>query len=570
MGDTGMPKKFSTDLTDYSVQHSEKTGPYADNLDVDAIIVGAGFAGIFMLKTLRDRGYNVVVFEAGNDLGGTWRWNCYPGAGVDSEVPEYEFSWPEVWKTWNWSSNYPTYEDLRAYFDHVDKILGIKKDCAFNTVVVGGKFDTQQGKWTIRTEDGRVSQAKNLVLGTGFAARRYIPDWPGMDEFQGEVHHSSFWPDQAVPVADRRCAVIGTGASGVQIVQAWGPTAGSTTVFQRTPNLAVPMRRRRLTAADQDARKRAYDELFRYRETCYGGFHYDWIERNTFDDTAAEREAVYERAWREGGFRYWVGLYKDNLIDPDANKESYRFWAKKTRARVGDPAKRELLAPKEMPHFFGVKRPCLESDYYEQFNRENFHLVDVKNNPIERFTKKGIMLKDGTHHEFDVVAVATGFILTTLPTVMTQLGLESITGEKLADQWRDGAKTYLGTTVSGYPNMFHLYGPQGPTLLSNGPSTVEVQGRWIADMMDKMSRGGIRYVNPRPEAADAYKKKIVELNDRTLFPTTRSTYMGGSIPGKVYEPVCWAGGIPAYKQEIRAALDRMDGFEVVKGWVCVL
>lgn len=153
---------------------------------------------------------------------------------------------------------------------------------------------------------------------------------------------------------------------------------------------------------------------------------------------------------------------------------------------------------------------------------------------------------------------------------MTQLGLESITGEKLADQWRDGAKTYLGTTVSGYPNMFHLYGPQGPTLLSNGPSTVEVQGRWIADMMDKMSRGGIRYVNPRPEAADAYKKKIVELNDRTLFPTTRSTYMGGNIPGKVYEPVCWAGGIPAYKQEIRAALDRMDGFEVVKGWVCVL
>ncbi|TLD14597.1 hypothetical protein PspLS_11061 [Pyricularia sp. CBS 133598] len=566
MGDQGVAKKFNTDLTDYSVRHSEKTGPYADNLDVDAVIVGAGFAGIFMLKTLRDRGYNVVVFEAGSDLGGTWRWNCYPGAGVDSEVPEYEFSWPEVWKTWNWSSNYPTYQDLRAYFDHVDKVIGIKKDCAFNTVVVGGKFDTQLGKWTIRTEDGRVSKAKNLVLGTGFAARRYIPDWPGMDEFQGELHHSSFWPDQPVPVADRRCAVIGTGASGVQIVQAWGSTAGSTTVFQRTPNLAVPMRRRRLTAEDQDARRRSYGELFRYRETCFGGFHYDWIERNTFDDTAEEREAVYERAWREGGFRYWVGLYKDNLLNADANRESYRFWAKKTRARVGDPVKRELLAPREMPHFFGVKRPCLELDYYEQFNRENVHLVDVKENPIERFTKTGIMLKDGTHHEFDVIAVATGFDIVT--GVMTQLGLESITGEKLADQWRDGAKTYLGTTVSGYPNMFHIYGPQGPTLLSNGPSTVEVQGRWVADMMDKMSRGGIRYVNPKPEAADAYKKKIIDLNNRTLFPTTRSTYMGGGIPGKAYEPVCWAGGIPAYKQEIRAALDRMDGFEIVKGSVC--
>ncbi|KAI6362902.1 hypothetical protein MCOR25_006051 [Pyricularia grisea] len=521
--------------------------------------------GIFMLKTLRDRGYKVVVFEAGNDLGGTWRWNCYPGAGVDSEVPEYEFSWPEVWKTWNWRSNYPTYKDLRAYFDHVDKVLSIKKDCAFNTVVVGGKFDTQQGKWTIQTEDGRISKAKTLVLGTGFAARRYIPDWPGMDEFQGELHHSSFWPDDdhPIPVTDKRCAVIGTGASGVQIVQAWGPTAGSTTVFQRTPNLALPMRRRRLTIEDQDARKRSYGELFRYRETCFAGFHYDWIERNTFDDTAEQREEVYERVWREGGFRYWVGLYKDNLRNADANRESYRFWARKTRARIEDPVKKDLLAPKDMPHFFGVKRPCLEYDYYEQFNRENVHLVDIKENQIERFTRTGIMLRDGTHHEFDVIAVATGFDIVT--GVMTQLGLESITGEKLADQWRDGAKTYLGMTVSGYPNMFHIYGPQGPTLLSNGPSTVEVQGRWIADMMDKMSRGGIRYVNPKPEAADAYKKKIVELNDRTLFPTTRSTYMGGSIPGKVYEPVCWAGGIPAYKQEIRAALDRMDGFEIVKG-----
>ncbi|TLS21124.1 uncharacterized protein PpBr36_10516 [Pyricularia pennisetigena] len=276
MEDQGMAKKFNTDLTDYSVRHSEKTVP-----------------GIFMLKTLRDRGYKVVVFEVGNDLGGTWRWNCYPGAGVDLEVPEYEFSWPEVWKTWSWSSNYPTYKDLRAYFDHVDKVLGVKKDCSFNTVV---------------------------------AARRYTPDWPGMDELQGELHHSSFWPEQPVAVESERCAVIGTGASGVQIVQAWGPT-----------------------------------------------------------------------------------------------------------------------------------------------------------------------------------------------------------------------------------------------LLSNGPSTVEVQGRWIADMMDKMSRGGIRYVNPKPEAADAYKKKIVELNDRALFPTTRSTYMGGSIPGKIYEPVCWAGGIPAYKREIREALDRMDGFEMVKG-----
>ncbi|KAJ5298265.1 uncharacterized protein N7443_006385 [Penicillium atrosanguineum] len=212
---------FKTELVDYSILPENKSGPYSDNIEIDALIVGARFASIFMLKILRDRGFKAVIFEAGNDSGGTWRWNCYPGAGVDSEVPEYEFSWPEVWKTWNWSSNYPTYQDLRAYFDHVDQIVGIKKDCAFNTVVVGAHFDVVSGKWTVCTQDGRKATAKYLILGTGFAARQYIPNWPGMDKFKGIIHHSSFWPDEKVEVKNKRCAVIGTGASGVQIVQAW-------------------------------------------------------------------------------------------------------------------------------------------------------------------------------------------------------------------------------------------------------------------------------------------------------------------------------------------------------------
>ncbi|KAK7417605.1 hypothetical protein QQX98_004426 [Neonectria punicea] len=555
-------KKFNTELTDYSVSHKEKTGPYADNLEVDALVVGAGFAGIFMLKTLRDRGYKTVIFEAGNDTGGTWRWNCYPGAGVDSEVPEYEFSWPEVWKTWNWPNNYPNFQDLRNYFDHVDKVIGVKKDCAFNTVVVGADFDTSTGKWNIRTEDGRTTKAKYLVLGTGFAARRYIPDWTGMDKFKGVIHHSSFWPDEKVEVKNKRCAVIGTGASGVQIVQAWGPEAGQVKVFQRTPNLAVPMRRKTLTVEEQEESKRFYPELFRYREKNFAGFHYDWYEKNTFDDTPEEREAFYESVWVDGGFRYWVALYKDNLFSAEANQESYNFWAKKTRERIGDPKAREVLAPLKMPHYFGIKRPCLEYDYYEQFNRPSVDVVDIKNNPIKGFTETGITLEDGTHHEFDVIAVATGFDIVT--GVMTQLGLQSINKTNLEEEWAVGAKTYLGTTVSGYPNMFHIYGPHGPTLLSNGPTSVEVQGRWIADCIDKMNANGIKYVNPKREAADAWKKQIVDINNTMLFPTTRSTYMGGSIPGKIVEPVCFPGGIPEYVIQIRKALDTLEGFEVVK------
>ncbi|KAL2841673.1 hypothetical protein BJY01DRAFT_256975 [Aspergillus pseudoustus] len=557
------PKKYNTSLTDFSATHADKTGPYAENLTVDALIVGAGFAGIFMLKTLRDRGLKTVIFEAGNDTGGTWRWNCYPGAAVDSEVPEYEFSWPEVYNTWTWKTNYPTYQDLRDYFDHVDRVIGVKKDCAFNTVVVGARFDTDEGRWSVTTADGRVTRAKYLVLGTGFAAKRYIPPWPGMDKFRGIVHHSSFWPDTAIPVTHKRCAVIGTGASGVQITQAWGPQAGSLTVFQRTPNLAVPMRKRTLTPEAQNALKPLYPELFRYRETSFAGFLYDWYEKDTFDDSPQEREAFYEKVWNEGGFRFWVSVYKDNLFDAEANKESYAFWAKKTRARIGDPKLRELLAPNKMPHYFGIKRPCLESTYYEQFNRENVHLVDINDNPIKEFTETGIMLQDGSHHEFDVVAVATGFDVVT--GVMTQLNLTSIDNTNLEDEWAPGAQTYLGTTVPGYPNMFHIYGAHGPTLLSNGPTSVAVQGRWIADAISKIESRGVKYINPKSEAAEKWKKHVLALNDKTLFPTTRSTYMGGSIPGKVYEPVCYAGGIPRYAKEIREALDEWDvGFEVVK------
>ncbi|KAJ5804107.1 uncharacterized protein N7518_000410 [Penicillium psychrosexuale] len=557
------PKKYNTELTDYSTVHADKTGPYADNLEVDALVVGAGFAGVFMLKTLRDRGLKTVIFEAGNDMGGTWRWNCYPGAGVDSEVPEYEFSWPEVYNTWNWPNNYPNYQNLRDYFDHVDKVVGIKKDCSFNTVVIGAQFDTKEGKWNIKTADGRTTKAKYLVLGTGFAAKRYIPPWPGMDKFKGIVHHSSFWPEEKIEVKNKRAAVIGTGASGVQITQAWGPEAGDLKVFQRTPNLAVPMRKRDLTVEEQERLKPNYPELFRYRETSFAGFLYDWYERNTFDDTPEEREAFFESVWKEGGFRFWVGVYKDNLFNAEANKESYNFWVKKTRDRIGDPVARDLLAPLKMPHYFGIKRPCLERDYYEQFNRESVHLVNIGNNPIKEFTETGITLEDGTHHELDVVAVATGFDVVT--GVMTQLGLKSIDGAELEKEWIPGAKTYLGTTVSGYPNMFHIYGAHGPTLLSNGPTSVAVQGRWISDAIAKIERNGVKYINPKIEAADKWKTHVVELNDRTLFPTTQSTYMGGSIPGKVSEPVCYSAGIPAYTREIRAALDNWEeGFDIVK------
>ncbi|KAI0195037.1 hypothetical protein F4808DRAFT_440826 [Astrocystis sublimbata] len=554
-------KKFKTELSEYSKPPEEKTGPYSQELEVETLIVGAGFSGVFVLKTLRDRGIKAVIYEAGNDLGGTWRWNCYPGAMVDCQVPEYEYSWPEVWKTWNWSSNYPDYQELRAYFDHVDKVIGVKKDCAFNTVVTGARFDTDLGRWIVKTSDDRIAKPKYLVLGTGFAAKRYVPPWPGVDKFGGIVHHSSLWPDAKIDVKGKRCAVIGTGASGVQITQAWGPEASEVKVFQRTPNLAIPMRRRDLTLEEQERTKVIYPELFNYREKTFAGLLYDWYEKNTFDDTPEEREKVFERMWTDGGFRFWVGIFKDTFFSAGANTETYNFWAKKTRDRIGDPRKRDLLAPLEMPHYFGIKRPCLEINYYEQFNRPHVDIVDIHDNAIKEFDETGIILEDGTHYEFDVIAVATGFDVVT--GAITQLGLESVHGTKLEEDWKKGADTYLGTTIGGYPNLFHLYGTHGPTLLSNGPSSIEAQGRWIADCITKMERNDIKYINPTPEAVQAWKERILELTNRTLFPSIKSTYMGGSIPGKVKEPVCYAGGVSAYIAEIRKALDAFTGFQTV-------
>ncbi|KJZ75315.1 hypothetical protein HIM_05241 [Hirsutella minnesotensis 3608] len=522
----------------------------------------SGFAGIFILKTLRDRGYKVVLYEAGDGLGGTWRWNRYPGAGVDSQVPVYEFSWPEVWKTWNWTTSHPGQQELTAYFDHVDQVFDISKDCRFNTVVTGAEFDVDSGRWMVSTQNGHEARAKYFIPAVGFSAKRFVPDWPGISDFKGVMHHSSFWPENDVVVEGKRCAIIGTGSSGVQLVEAWGPRAGSLVVLQRTPNMALPMRRWALTTEEQEARKVFYPELFRYREQTSIGLHFDWDERLTLSATPKERRRVYEEAWAAGGFHFWAGLFKDNLVSAEANAESYRFWAEKVRERVRDPATRALLAPAEMPHFFGAKRPSVEEEYYEQFNRPSVRLVNVRENPIRRLTETGIELHDGTHLEVDVIAMATGF--DTVTGGMTTLNPTSIHKTRLADDWAGGVDTYLGLTVSGYPNMFSLYGAHAPTLLANGPSCAEIQGRWVADMVDKLEVRGAKYVDASREASRRWKAEVKRLNDGMLFPRTRhSNYMGGNAPGKMEEPMCFTGGLPAYTRVIRQALDTMDGFDVV-------
>ncbi|KAF2173626.1 hypothetical protein M409DRAFT_15904 [Zasmidium cellare ATCC 36951] len=566
MGSVGDPEPerlLKTDLWQYG-KRLRSDGPYADNLDLDVLVVGAGFGGIKALYDLRNQGLNVVLYDAGTGFGGTWRWNCYPGARVDSPVPIYELAIPEVYEDWYWTTNYPDWKELQAYFNHADKKLDLSKDCAFNTVVISGEWDEGQARWIVKTQDGRTVKARFMVVAAGFAAKRYIPDVPGLDTFKGEIHHSSFWPEEGVDYVGKKVAVIGTGASGVQIIQETGPVAEQVTVYQRTPNLALPMGRKELTKQEQDHRRPDYRYIHELREMTFAGFHYDLCERNTFDDTPEEREALFDALWKQQGFGLWLGGYKDYLFDQKANREAYNYWRKQQSQRVRSEEKKKVLFPEEPPHPFGVKRPCLEQTYYEVLDRDNVDVVNIntKNGtPIQKFTEKGI-ITDGVEREFDIIALATGFDVVTGG--LTNMGLKSIHGTYLKDEWKHAANTYLGTTISGYPNFFHLYGPHGPTLLSNGPSSVEIQVRWIRDAIKQINRQGLKYINPTKEAEKEWKQRINDLAAPSLFPTTASTYMGGGIPGKAFEMTCYAGGVNAYGPEIRGKLNGWVGFDTVK------
>ncbi|KAL4803335.1 hypothetical protein BDV18DRAFT_153683 [Aspergillus unguis] len=547
---------MKTNIRDFAATKGSPSSP----LVLDALIVGAGFSGVYCLYEIRKLGLKTAIFEAASDFGGIWRWNCYPGAGVDSESLEYQFSMPEVYKTWNWSSNYPKYDELRRYFEHVSETLDIRKDCVFGVVVVSAEFNQESGRWIITTQDGRQATAKYLIVGGGFAIKRHIPDWPGLDSFKGEIHHSSFWPENGVETRGKRCAIIGTGATGVQLTQALGPVAGSLTVFQRTPNTALPLRRRPYTAEEQHHLKSVYPELFRLRERCFGGLLYAWSERTLGEDSDLEREAFLDDLYNQGGLRYWLANYKDILFSPESNRAVYDFWARKVRARIQDEKLRDLLAPLDPPHAFGVKRPTLEVDYYEQFSRPNVHLVDVRDNPISRITETGLQLADGTQHDFDVICIATGFDTSTGG--LRDMGLRDINGTALQDQWKDSVATYLGLGISGYPNFFFTYGPHGPSAFSNAPSTIEVQGRWIADAIKLMERKGIKSINPKLEAQQTWKEKIDALSNTSLVPTVASTWMGGTFPGKPHEQLNYTAGLPAYVNGIRGVLPGFEGYSV--------
>ncbi|KIW30530.1 uncharacterized protein PV07_06269 [Cladophialophora immunda] len=536
-----------------------------ESTDLDVLIIGAGFGGCYALYKFRQLGLKVHVLEAGTTLGGVWHWNNYPGARVDSEIPYYQFSMPEVWRKWNWTERFPSGDELKAYFHHVDKTLDLSKHITYSANVVGAGYDEATARWTVTTEKGDKTVCKYLICATGSSFKPHYPDFKNLDKFQGQLIHSTRWPKVA-NIENKRVAIIGSGATAVQCTQEIAKVASKLTVYIRTASISLPMFQRPLTEFEQRVNKSTYRSMFAYCRQSKSGLGYDPQPGSVFELSDQEREELWEELWNRGGFNFNQANYRDFLVNEKANKLMYEFWAKKTRPRLKNPAKAAFLVPEKAPFAFGTKRSSLEQDYYECLDQDNVDIVDLKATPIQEFTAGGIITKDGpdgqaVEREFDTVVMATGFDAMTGS--LTNMDVHGRDGLTFRERWKDGVFTHLGLCCSGCPNMFLIYGPQAPTAFTNGPVFIESQVDIVVDLIKKLSDEGVKSIEAQHSAEEQWKQAIQDANNKTLLPLTDSWYMGANIPGKKREQLNYLGGIAMYEQECRKALETLQGFTVV-------
>lgn len=378
----------------------------------DALVIGAGFSGVSMLHKLRKLGLNAKIFEAGDAFGGTWHWNRYPGARVDSEFPFYQLNIPEVYLTWTFKERYPDHRELRAYFAHADNVLNLSRDTYFNARVVDCTWDDQAGEWTVKTQQGHVAKTRFLLLCSGLLHQRHIPDFPGLKDYKGQVFHSSFYPEN-LDITGKKVALVGTGATAVQITQEVAKAAERLTIFMRRPSLCLPARQRPISEEENVSWHGFLDSIFATARNSKGGFLPQPIPtEHTLDVPEEEREVYWEQLWRGGAFRIWQQNYPDIMVSKEANAKIYEFWAKKVRERMSDPAKMDLMAPlpaEKMPYHIFTKRPPLEMDYYEMVDKPSVDVINTNHTPSKTFTETGILMEDGRRIDFDILILATGF-----------------------------------------------------------------------------------------------------------------------------------------------------------------
>jgi cation diffusion facilitator CzcD-associated flavoprotein CzcO len=526
--------------------------------DFDAVIVGAGFAGLYALHKLRNEmGLSARVLEAGSGIGGTWYWNRYPGARSDTSSWIYCYSFDEeLLQEWQWSERYPQQREVLSYLEHVAERFDLNRDIQLGTRVTAATFDEASGRWEVRTDTGDVVSARFLIAALGALSAANVPDVPGLENFTGERYHTAEWPHEGVDFTGKRVGLIGTGATGIQVATELAEQADHLTVFQRTPNYAVPLGNHPLDDELRRRYKENYDEIWEQVRHNFSGHDYEPIGKSLQEATPEEREQAFRERYDRGGFGLWLGNYDDILVSREANGAVSEWVRERIAERIDDPATAEKLTPSD--HAFGTKRVPLENGYYEIFNRDNVELVDVKETPIEEVTPTGVRTRDG-EHEFDAIVFATGFDAMTGP--YNKIEIRGRGGQLLRDKWADGPHTYLGVMSAGFPNLFAVTGPQSPSVLTNVPVAIEQHVEWISGLIGHMRDGGLDVVEPTREAEEEWVKHSQEVAHTTLFPESATWYMGANIPGKPQVFLPYLGGLGPYRQKCdEVAANGYEGF----------
>ena len=431
--------------------------------DWEVIVVGGGFCGCWALHKLRKLGFKTHMYEAGSALGGIWHWNAYPGARVDTPTPTYQLTDKETWDSWEWREKFPGRDELTRYFRHLDDVWDLSKDITYKTRVTSLLWDAQKSKWNFEVNGGESSgTAWSVVLCTGFASKKYIPPYRNMDSFKGTRVHTSEWPQQGVNLDNQRVAVIGTGATGVQAIQEISQVASHLTVFQRTPNTALPMNNPNEDAKSNKAMRDNFPQTAEKMKQTFAGFDYQFDFTKPDEVAEEDRMRAYEALYNKGGLQLWLGTYMDTLYQEKWNEEVYQFWRSKTLPRIKDKRNQEVLAPEKKCDPWGTKRISLEKGFFEVFNQNNVELINMRENSVEEFVPEGIKTQDGKVHEIDVVVFATGF--DSITGGITQIDIRGTEGKTIEQKWKEGTYTQLGMTTHGYPNLFFTYGPQAPTV----------------------------------------------------------------------------------------------------------
>jgi cation diffusion facilitator CzcD-associated flavoprotein CzcO len=535
-----------------------RSGKDARTTELDALVVGAGFAGLYQLLCLRDRlGLSVKALEAGSGVGGTWYWNRYPGARCDSESHVYWYTFsPELMREWEWSERYPGQAEILRYLNFVADRFDLKRDIQFNSRVASAHYDEAANRWHVRTEHGETFVVKFLVTAVGCLSTANVPKIPGLQDFKGDWYHTGQWPHEGVDFTGKRVGMIGTGSTGIQAAPVIAAQAKHLTVFQRTANYSVPARNVLLAAEFKQYVKQNAEEIRAATQQTYNGMFFKVDDRKAVETSPEERETIYEAAWQRGGLQFRA-VFQDMLVSKEANDTASDFIKRKIRSIVKDPKTAAILS--DIDHPYAAKRPPIDTDYFETYNRPNVSLVDVKASPIECISASAICTTEADY-PVDIIVFATGFDAMTGP--LLRMDIRGRNGVALKDVWEAGPRNYLGLQVAGFPNLFTITGPGSPSVLCNMPVAIEQHADWITDCIAHMRAKGLERIEARPEAVERWVAEVNEVANRTLLPQAKhSWYLGANIPGKPRVFMPYAGGMIRYREICQeVAAQAYEGF----------